>query len=109
MGFELLGLSPITGGGRRHLPMTTIRRCIPALAALMTLAGTGQAHELSCKKTVNGQAVTVIDRFPATLRWDLTVTNIHPRLPSDVLDADDPMLEMFGFKFEPEHFTLGLG
>lgn len=69
------------------------------------------AHELECEKTVNGKTYLELseDDFPAELTYSLTVRNIHPTLPSDVLEATDPFLEGLGFAGFATPFTLALG
>jgi hypothetical protein len=82
------------------------------LAALVLVAGAraAQAHELACEKTVNGVTDFVIQSYPATLHYEFTVINTHPSDASDVLTADDPLLEQYGFSFTPPPpFSIPVG
>ena len=74
-----------------------------------SLGGTARAHELACEKTVNGETYLEVKDFPVTLVYDLTVKNIHPTSPSEVLEATDPLLEDLGFGGFDTPFILGLG
>lgn len=66
-------------------------------------------HELDCIKEVNGTTFLEVDSFPTTLTYSLTVLNIHPSEPSDVLVASDPFLENLGWPGFDTPFTLGVG
>lgn len=77
-------------------------------AALLVAAPAARAHELECEKTVNGEVFLEADDFPLTLHYSLTVRNIHPSLPSEVLEASDPLLESLGFPGFDVPFTLPL-
>lgn len=81
------------------------------VAAGIGIGGGAQAHELTCTKTVNGESWTTINRYPATLTYHLTVTNVHPTDPSTATSVSDPMLmSAVGQDFTPAApFTLGVG
>jgi hypothetical protein len=66
-------------------------------AALMLLAGSAQAHELSCEKTVNGASFATVSRFPATVVWQVTITNTHPTATSVALLAKDSLFPQLDF------------
>lgn len=87
-----------------------------AVAGVLLATQVAKAHELSCDKEVkvegnnvptftgggsNYSPYGVVDHFPATLQYKLTVHNIHDSSPSEVLGVDDPLLEYFGFSFDP--------
>ena len=79
--------------------------CVMAGAAV-TLVTTGAgAHELQCRKTVEGQAAVVVDQYPTTLHYQVTVTNVHPSDESVVLTASDS-LQSLNFNLS---LTLGVG
>lgn len=72
-----------------------------ATLVIITGASTARAHELACRKTVNGVSQYVIPGYPATLEYALTVINTHPDDASVVDAAVDPLLALFGFSFTP--------
>ena len=76
--------------------------CVGVLA----FAPSALAHELECRKTVNGTTFLELDKFPATLRYELTVRNIAEDSESEVLEASDPLLESLGFEGFDTPFTL---
>jgi collagen triple helix repeat protein len=81
------------------------------MAALL-LAGKGAfAHELACDKLVNGKNIFEVQSYPATLDWTMTVRNVHPTAPSDVLVVKDQLLsDRFGWSpTRPTPYTLALG
>jgi hypothetical protein len=73
-----------------------------ALAVACASSSVAYAHELECKKTVNGYSVYEITGYPTTLHYELEVHNIHPSLPSKVLGLEDSILEGMGFSFAPD-------
>lgn len=76
-------------------------------AGAFAVAPVAVAHELECVKVVNGETLLEVESFPTTLTYSLTVRNIHPTLPSDVLSATDALLESLGFNdFDDAPFTL---
>src|SRR3954470_4491334 len=79
---------------------------IAGLAGFLAVTSSALGHELECRKTVNGETLLEIDRFPAKLTYELVVRNIAPDLPSDVLGAEDPLLERLGFEGFDTPFTL---
>jgi len=76
------------------------------LAGFLAVTPPALGHELECVKTVNGETLLEIDRFPAKLTYELVVRNVAPGLPSDVLGAEDPLLEALGFEGFDTPFTL---
>src|SRR4051812_24091608 len=82
---------------------------IAGFAAAMFAATPVLAHELACEKTVNGSASVVAATYPFEAEYSLTVTNIHPDSPSDVLEARDEILEGLGFEGFDTPYTLKLG
>src|SRR5687767_3769143 len=92
-------------GGKRTMKRSGwVMACVGVLVATPALA-----HELECIKEVNGETYLEVSQFPATLNYRLVVKNIHPSLPSDVLEAKDPLLDRFGFEGFDTPFTLALG
>jgi hypothetical protein len=92
--------------------MATKRQCLwitaPLLMGVWCVGGQARAHELGCEKTVDGQSLVVVDHYPATLTWRLTVRNTHPTAVSTVLSVSDPMLEARGFSWATP-FDLDVG
>ena len=78
--------------------------CLGVLFAAPALA-----HELDCEKEVNGEVLLEVTSFPTTLNYSLTVINTHPTLPSDVLEASDPLLELLGWSGFPTPLTIPVG
>jgi hypothetical protein len=70
-----------------------MRRWLGACAALAvaTVAWSAHAHELVCEKTVDGETFVTVDRYPTTLSYKVTVTNVHPTDESVVLTATDTL------------------
>ncbi|MGA9524782.1 MAG: hypothetical protein WBV82_25210 [Myxococcaceae bacterium] len=81
--------------------MTRVRWAT-AMAVACAWSSVAYAHELECKKTVNGYSVYEVAGYPTTLHYELEVHNIHPSLPSKVLELEDPLLEERGFRFNPD-------
>lgn len=79
---------------------------IAGLVGFLAVTSSALGHELECEKTVNGETLLVVDSFPAKLTYELVVRNIAPDLPSDVLGAEDPLLESLGFEGFDTPFTL---
>jgi hypothetical protein len=69
----------------RTLAMVTI-----ALAA----SSAAHAHELWCEKTVNGQELTVVWQYPATLEFSVWIRNTHLTDASVIESATDSMHEL---------------
>jgi hypothetical protein len=74
----------------------------------LLVAGPLLAHELDCEKTVDGESIVIVDHYPSTLTWRLTVRNTHPTAVSTVLSISDPMLEARGFSWATP-FDLAVG
>ena len=72
-----------------------------ALAVACAWGSVASAHELECKKTVNGYSVYEVTGYPTTLHYEMEVHNVHPKLPSKVLTLEDAILEGMGFTFSP--------
>jgi hypothetical protein len=78
-----------------------------AAVVVFGVSALAEAHDLRCEKTVNGDAVTTIDSFPANVTWEITVADANPSEPSTALSVSDPLLEGQGFVFMPvPPFTL---
>jgi hypothetical protein len=60
-----------------------------------------QAHEFTCEQTLDGARVQAVARYPATLRYQFTVTNSHPTDTSEALAVQDALLAPSGFRFTP--------
>ncbi|WP_342377854.1 hypothetical protein NVS55_00995 [Myxococcus stipitatus] len=81
-----------------------------ACAAVVSVAGIAEAHDLTCTKLVNGQASVEATTFPFTANYSFEVTNVHPTLPSILLTALDPLLVTRGFVFTPPPpFPIAVG
>ncbi|WP_255207679.1 hypothetical protein [Myxococcus sp. AM010] len=72
-----------------------------ACAAVVGGSGVANAHDLICKKKVNGASVVVADEYPYTANYSFKVINVHPTLPSVLLTATDDVLSSEGFTFSP--------
>ncbi|TSC31242.1 hypothetical protein [Corallococcus sp. Z5C101001] len=59
------------------------------------------AHDFRADKLVNGQKQVLVDRYPTTLSFSFTATNVHQTLPSDLLQAADPLLANCTFSPAP--------
>jgi hypothetical protein len=70
------------------------------LAALLGLGGAASAHEFECQKHINGQAVINVSEFPATLRFDHRIANLHPASESVASSLEDPVLAARGWRFK---------
>ncbi len=75
-------------------------------AAVLAVSPAALAHELACEKTVNGETLLELDKYPATLTYQLTIDNIHPTSASDVLQATDPMFDTQGNPVFQTPFTI---
>lgn len=78
--------------------------CFWAQAALCLgfgWASAAEAHDLSCEKRVNGEAIVTASTYPFVANYSFKVTNIHPTLPSILLTATDSILTSEGFTFTP--------
>ncbi len=79
-----------------------VRSRYAALCALGVGWGAlAQAHEFTCEQTLDGARVQAVARYPATLRYQLTVTNSHPTDASEALGVEDALLAPSGFRFTP--------
>lgn len=83
---------------------------IAAAAAAIALSGGAGAHEFVCEKTVEGEVVHVVNRYPATLHFKVVVTNTHPTDASVALALRDDLLASLGADVRKRApFTLGVG
>ncbi|MCP3061209.1 hypothetical protein LXT21_20735 [Myxococcus sp. K38C18041901] len=80
-----------------------------ACAAVLGMASSAQAHDLSCTKRVNGQAAVTASTYPFTANYSFEVTNTHPTLPSLLLTALDPLLLLKGFSFPQLPILIPVG
>jgi len=71
------------------------KETIAAAAAAIALSGAAGAHEFACEKTIGGEVVHVVDRYPATLHFRIIVTNTHPTDASTALAVRDDALAKF--------------
>jgi hypothetical protein len=84
------------------------------MAAVLGGAGAASAHEFTCEKRVQIQGEKPTDeaprvtRFPATLRIQYKLKNIHPKGESVADVVEDPLLEPQGFRF-PFQTPLAVG
>lgn len=79
-----------------------LRSGYAAVCAVALGLGTSvRAHEFSCEQTLDGARVQEVTRYPATLRFQFTVTNTHPSDASEALGVEDALLEPSGFHFTP--------
>lgn len=86
------------------------KAAIAAAAAAFSVSGAAFAHDFVCEKTIDGEAVHEITRYPATVRFQVTVFNTHPVDASTALGVRDPLLQSLGFDFGSRApFTLGVG
>ncbi|QRK11718.1 hypothetical protein JQX13_17580 [Archangium violaceum] len=77
---------------------------LAAMAAVLGVAGTAQAHEFRCEKRIQvkgesqvpGSAPRVT-KFPATLRFHYKLRNVHPTSESVAQHVEDPLLAPYGF------------
>lgn len=60
-----------------------------------------RAHEFSCEQTLDGARVREIVEYPATLRYQFTVTNTDAIDTSEALGTEDALLAPSGFRFTP--------
>ena len=72
-----------------------------AVVGVLGVAGVARAHEFSCTKRIivdgNTQDGTPrVTHFPATLRFEYTLKNIHPTLTSLATGVEDPLLTPYG-------------
>jgi hypothetical protein len=59
---------------------------------------------------VNQLPAISLTSFPANVTYDITITNVHPSAPSVILDAEDALLESFGYSFgETLPFEVAVG
>jgi hypothetical protein len=83
---------------------------IAAAAAAIALSGGAGAHEFVCEKTVDGEVIHVVDRYPATLHFKVVVTNTHPEDASVALALRDDLLASLGVDVRQRApFTLAVG
>src|SRR2546430_8823025 len=81
-----------------------------ACAAAIVLSSSAGAHELTCRKTVDGDAVHEVTHYPAKLHFKVTVINTHPTDASTALSVHDDLMEALGISFMPAPpFTLDVG
>jgi hypothetical protein len=81
-----------------------------AAAGALLVTQWAHAHSFICEKTVNGSNFLEVSSYPATLQYEITVTNNHPTDASTAQSVSDASLAMLGFAFEPAApFTLGVG
>src|SRR5438094_653868 len=86
----MTALSPAIRAGRISM-QTKVLWCVTASAVVTLVTAGARAHELQCEKTVDGQAAVVVDQYPTTLHYTVTVTNVHPTDESVVLSAGDTL------------------
>ena len=86
-----------------------------AVAAVLGVSGAAGAHEFTCSKEVRvdgrheGDSPRVT-RFPATLRFEYTLTNIHPAGESVADLVEDPLLGGRGAsELFPTPLAVGVG
>ena len=83
---------------------------IAAAAAAIAFSGGAGAHEFVCEKTVEGEVIHVVDRYPATLHFKVVVTNTHPSDASVALALRDDLLASLGMDVRQQApFTLEVG
>jgi hypothetical protein len=70
------------------------------LVAALGAGGVARAHEFECRQQVNGQPVVTVSEFPATLRFDYRVTNLHPTHESVAVRLEDAVLAPRGWRFK---------
>jgi hypothetical protein len=70
------------------------------IAAALGVGSAASAHEFECEKRVNGQVVAHVSDYPAALRFDYRLTNIHPSTESVAQRAEDPVLAEYGWSFK---------
>jgi hypothetical protein len=81
-----------------------------AITVALGMASVAQAHEFVCEKKNNGVSIFTIDKYPARIHYDFTVTNTHPYDASTALTVEDALLAPYGFVFKPvPPFTLPVG
>ena len=71
------------------------KETIAAAAAAIALSGAAGAHEFVCEKTIEGEILHVVDKYPATLHFRIIVTNTHPTDASTALMVRDDALANF--------------
>ncbi|MCP3099263.1 lactonase family protein [Myxococcus sp. K15C18031901] len=69
--------------------------------AMGLATGPVMAHDLVVDSTVNGERFHVITQYPTVLRLEVTVSNVHPTLPSVLDTLSAPLMEAQGFRFDP--------
>src|SRR5439155_24722964 len=84
-------LEPKGSAARGHMKKETIA----AAAAAIALSGAAGAHEFVCEKTIEGEVIHVVHRYPATLQFRIIVTNTHPTDASTALWVRDDALANF--------------
>jgi len=81
-----------------------------AVTVALGMGTVAQAHDFKCEKKNNGVAIFQIDKYPARIHYDFTVTNTHPTDASTALKVEDRLLSRYGFSFKPATpFTLQVG
>lgn len=86
-----------------------------AVVGVLGIVGEAQAHEFSCAKRIivdgTPQVGTPrVTRFPATVRFEYTLQNIHPTLPSLALSTEDALLTPYGEgSLFPTPMSVGVG
>ncbi|MCE9668645.1 lactonase family protein [Myxococcus stipitatus] len=69
--------------------------------AMGLATGPALAHDLVVDTTVNGEKFHVVTQYPTVLRFEVSVTNVHPSDVS-VLDAiSAALMESQGYRFDP--------
>lgn len=88
-----------------------MRKWTIAAAAAAAIAGAGAAgaHEFACEKTVEGEIVHVVERYPATLHFKVVLTNTHPTDRSVALSMRDDLFAALGVDLPAVPFTLEVG
>jgi len=71
------------------------KETIAAAAVAIALSGAASAHEFVCEKTIEGEVIHVVKKYPATLQFRIIVTNTHPTDASTALWVRDDALANF--------------
>ena len=87
-----------------------------AMVVVLGGAGAASAHEFTCEKRIHvkgegssgGGEGPRVTRFPATLRFQYKVKNIHPKSESVANSVEAPLLEPYGFR-SPFSTPLAVG
>lgn len=86
-----------------------------AVIAVLGVSGAAHAHEFTCHKNIRVDGVLQegtprVTRFPATLRFEYSLQNIHPTAESVATLVEEPLLASYGSgALFPTPMAVGVG